>query len=303
MAKQPSDVTDKPEPASRAEATEEVVLRDESDEIIDNLKSQLGELQSQLDGYRSAERERSAGAGGGSGGDGQNEELLAAWNASLAPHLASRLREPAEELTSRLDRLIEQAGDPELRRELERCRELAYFFYETFQRISDNHQLLTESLTAPPTEMEVAEFCRLIEHTLPNSETPLPVEKLPGAPRRVVFSSRAGVSVIRALVGLAATLFGKELRIQVGAAGVTKGGEEARFLQFRIFSESAGAEAGKDEEVSTFAMRRGINANTVVDLLYVEKIVELQDGLFSFYRREGKVFGFDVRLPYTSVEE
>jgi hypothetical protein len=298
MAKNPPDVKDKADAPSREESAEEVVLRDESDEIIDNLKNQLENLQTQLDTYRAAERDPAAAAGSGGARD---DELAAAWNVSLAPHIASRLQEPAEELTSRLERLIEQAGDPELRAELERCRELAYFFYETFQKISENHRLLTESLTAPATEVDVADFCRLLEHSLPASGTPLPVDKLPEVPRRITFASKSAATVIKSLVELAATLFGRELRIQVD--DLPGSGDEARFLQFRIFSESAGAEAGEGEEVSAFAMRRGITANTVVDLLYVEKIVELQAGRFSFHRRQDKVFGFEVHLPYRPIGE
>jgi len=32
-------------------------------------------------------------------------------------------------------------------------------------------------------------------------------------------------------------------------------------------------------------------------LLYVEKIIELQAGDFSFHRSGGKVYGFSVKLP------
>jgi len=66
----------------------------------------------------------------------------------------------------------------------------------------------------------------------------------------------------------------------------------------RIFSSAGGTEAGEGEEVSAFALRRGVTANTVVDLLYAEKIVELQGGQFAFDRRKGKVHGFRIHLPY-----
>ena len=281
MAKDPSETKEK------TREGEEVVLRDESDEIIDNLKSQLSSLQSQLDAYKTVKRAPGA-SGTGDGG----HELLNSWNASLTPHLASRLQLPAEELTHRLERLIEQVGDPELREELERCRDLAFFFYETFHKISNNHRLLTESLTAPKVEVEMADFCRLLEHPLTQEGTPVPVHRQPGLPRRMTFASRSAVTVVKALAELAATLFGRDLQIEVGHAA-----PEAAELTLRVYTDAGGTEAEVGEEVSVFAMRRGITANTVVDLLYVEKIIELQGGSFSFDRRGGKVHGFVVRLP------
>jgi len=285
MAKDPSEVKD------RTRAGGEVTLRDESDEIVDNLKARLTSLQSQLDAYKNADSRPQAAGGGG------NEDLVSAWNAAVTPHLASRLQLPAEELTHRLDRLIEQAADPELREDLERCRELAFFFYETFQKISSNHRLLTESLTAPSTEVDMADFCRLLEHPLARQSTPVPVKRRAGTPRRMTFASPSAATVARSLAELAATLFGKDLRIEVGHLPAGADGERGHRLTLRVFSEGEGAEAEAGEEVSVFAMRRGITANTVVDLLYVEKIIELQGGSFAFDRREGRVHGFEVQLP------
>ena len=292
MAKDPSETTEKTRDG------EGVVLRDESDDIIDNLKSQLSSLQSQLDTYKSVEHEPGA-SGAGDGGD-----LLNSWNATLTPHLASRLQLPAEELTNRLDRLIEQVAEPELREELERCRDLAFFFYETFHKISNNHRLLTESLTSPKLEVELADFCRLLEHPLARQGTPVPVHRQPDLPRRMTFASRSAVTVVKALAELAATLFGKELQIEVGhtAPGASDletaaSDPETAELILRVYTDAGGTEADPGEEVSVFAMRRGITANTVVDLLYVEKIIELQGGSFAFDRRGGKVHGFVVRLP------
>lgn len=298
MAKDPSQTEEK------TREGEGVVLRDESDEIIDNLKSQLSSLQSQLDAYKTVEHAPGA-SGAGDGG----QDLLNSWSASLTPHLASRLQLPAEELTSRLDRLIEQAEEPELREELERCRDLAFFFYETFHKISNNHRLLTESLTSPKLEVEMADFCRLLEHPLPQQGTPVPVHRQPGLPRRMTFASRSAVTVVKALAELAATLFGKELQIEVGHAAPREADLETEAadpdstdpetveLTLRVYTDAGGTDADVGEEVSVFAMRRGITANTVVDLLYVEKIIELQGGSFAFDRRGGKVHGFVVRLP------
>ncbi len=293
MAKNPTEVKPK------AQAGEAVVLRDESDEIIDNLKSQLESLQSQLQAYKSADSRPKTAPGGGGGRD---EDVLTAWNAQLTPHLASRLQLPAEELTNRLDKLIEQVGDPELREELVRCRDLAFFFYETFHKISNNHRMLTESLTAPSSEVDTGDFCRVLEYPVPKQRTPFPVHRKSGLPRRIVFASRSAATVMQALAELATTLFGKDLQIEVGAAPAqsspAKEGEARPQLILRIFSNAGGTDADEGEEMSAFALRRGVTANTVVDLLYVEKIVELQGGQFAFERRKGKVHGFRIQLPY-----
>lgn len=297
MAKDPSETKEKTRDG------EGVVLRDESDEIIDNLKSQLSSLQSQLDAYKTT-----GGAPGTAGAGAGGQKLLNSLNATLTPHLASRLQLPAEELTHRLDRLIEQVEEPELREELERCRDLAFFFYETFHKISNNHRLLTESLTAPKAEVEMADFCRLLEHPLSEQGTPVPVHRQPGIPRRMTFASRSAVTVVKALAELAATLFGKDLQIEVGHASPKASdqaasdsepaaGPKVAQLTLRVYTDAGGTEANAGEEISVFAMRRGITANTVVDLLYVEKIIELQGGSFSFDRRGDKVHGFVVHLP------
>ena len=272
--------------------TEEVVLRDESDEIIDNLKNQLRSLQGQLNAYKSAETE--------SGGSGEppEEELVQAWSTGLAPHLASKLQFPAEELTGRLERLIDQVEDNELRGELERCRDLAYFLFETFRRIGSSHRMLTESLTAPRTTVETAEFCKVMETISPAAGASLPVNQESTLPPRIHFASRSAVTVMKALAELSTAIFGPALKLSVGhlAPGELGSGEPG-YLTMQLYSETSWSEVPEGDDVSTFAMRQGITANTIVDILYVEKIVEIQGGDFAFHRSGGKVYGFSVRFP------
>ena len=308
MAKDFSDVVEKipvdklPVENRSEESAGEVVLRDESDEIIDTLKNQLRSLQGKLDAYKQAEKEGGE-PPGPTGDDAKGEEeILNAWNAGLAPHLASKLQIPAEELTGRLNRLIEQADDPEMKQELERCRELAYFLFDTFRKISSSHRLLTESLTAPEDIVDTEDFCRSLENILPSLGTSLPVEKQPDLPQSIKFASRSAETVMKALGELAVTIFGHDLTINVGHLPPGGAGQdEPPFLELRIFSKNSWQEAEHGEEVSSFVMRRGITANTVVDMLYVEKIIELQGGTFTFHRQKGKVFGFVVQLPFEPV--
>ncbi|NIR98355.1 MAG: hypothetical protein GWO39_10130, partial [Gammaproteobacteria bacterium] len=77
----------------RAARDADLVLRDESDEIIDNLKQQLSTLQKELERFQ-----------GGADAAGATER--AGLEAGLAPHIASRLQMPADELSGRLERLL-----------------------------------------------------------------------------------------------------------------------------------------------------------------------------------------------------
>ena len=272
-------------------AAEDVVLRDESDEIIDNLKSQLRSLQGQLDAYKSTE----TGAGGG---EPPEEEIVQAWSTGLAPHLASKLQFPAEELTGRLERLIDQVDDSDLRHELERCRDLAYFLFETFRRIGSTHRLLTESLTAPRVTVETTEFCKVMETISPAAGASLPVNQESTLPTRIHFASRSAVTVMKALAELATAIFGKDLRLSVGNLAPGEAGPgEPGYLTLQLYSENSWSDVPEGDDVSMFAMRQGITANTIVDLLYVEKIIEIQGGDFAFHRSGGKVYGFRLRFP------
>jgi hypothetical protein len=51
------------------------------------------------------------------------------------------------------------------------------------------------------------------------------------------------------------------------------------------------------DDVSGVVFRPGVRATSVVDVLYIEKIIELQGGKLSFYREGGQVMGFEVLWP------
>ncbi len=298
MTRNKSDIIDKTATVDGESTSGEVVLRDESDEIIDNLKRQLSSLQGQLDVYH-AGAEFPGGRAVAAG-----DALSSSWEAGITPHLSTRLQVPAEELTARLDRLIEKIDDSELRQELEHCRDLAFFLFETFQKISANHNLLTESLVAPKSEVEMAQFCRLLEHVLPALGTPIPVHKAADVPRRLVFSTKSATMVVKTLAELAHAFSGMSPRLDISKASPESGAGKAQpFLNIAVFSESPWAESEDAQEVTAFAMQRGITAGTIVDLLYVEKVIELQGGTFAFQRVEGKVHGFSVQLPYDEVDD
>lgn len=278
-AKSPSAV-DSQDTAPDALAEGEVVLRDESDEIIDNLKRQLGALGEQLSA--SNERERSA--------DSMQREL--------APHIASRLQVPVEELTSRLERLIEQASDPELRTELEHCRGTAFFLFDTFQRIHDKHEELTESLSAGEVELSLTEFREHLEASLHQRVVPVRVTAAEDLPLRLTVAHRSVVTVLATLADLAMDLFGEPGTLHLSRQA-TLGGEGEQGEQLSLVMASPepwqGVESG--DAVSTGVIRSGVRSRAVVDLLYVEKIIEMRGGRLEFYRLQGRVHGFAVSLP------
>ena len=278
-----------------SEAGSTVVMRDESDEIIDDLKRQLAALQTELSRFNSEDTEAAEGAGGKagrkSGRKGGRAKLVQEFNAGFAPHLAERLQVPAEELTQRLTRLIEQVSDPELKAELELARETAFFLSSTFHRIQDNHRLLTESLVAERIELQVTEFFEQVARTLEQRGLARPQVSSQGAAagERMTASPLAAATVLSTLSELANAVFG-------GAPRMTLTRGTSSHLRLRVETDRPwrGVEG---DEVSSVVFRPGVRAASVVDVLYIEKIIELQGGRLSFYRESGQVMGFEVLWP------
>ncbi|MBI4081832.1 MAG: hypothetical protein HY423_04405 [Candidatus Lambdaproteobacteria bacterium] len=292
-----------------------VVLRDESDAIIDDLKRRLVTLEGQVTQRpaRAAPPPGEANPPGGAllpGGALRPEGVLLPGAAArarrragsqaeegLLPPLADRVLPPAEDLTARLERLIAQVGDPDLRKELERCRETAFYLFDTFRRISDRHALLTETAKTEPVEVAadfLADHLRCSAH---GERLPVAVKVQPGLPPRLRLAARPLRAVTEALAQIAADVAGQAPAVSIVRA---PGGKERGrgLLCLRVASASAWAGLAKQREVAALAMTPGLTAAGVVDLFYAAKIVQMQGGRLEFYRREGKVRGFAVWLPY-----
>jgi hypothetical protein len=302
MAKKPDTVQERivrtPPDAPRGEderpaGAGAMVMRDESDEIIDNLKRQLAALQLELAQVKTGPEEESPAAPARQGRRGGRAKLVEEFNASFAPHLVQRLHVPAEELTQRLARLIEQVSDPELKAELEACRETAYFLSSTFQRIQDNHRLLTESLVAERMESNVTVFLEQVARMLEQRGVARAqiriAEPSQRGDDRMIASPLAAATVLSTLGDLATGVFG-------GAARMTLGAGTAGHLRLLVETDRPwrGVAGG---EVSGVVFRPGVRAASVVDVLYVEKLIELQGGRLSFYRQSGQALGFEVLWP------
>ena len=269
-----------------------VVMRDESDEIIDNLKRQLAQLQLELTQARSTGPDDVPPASPRKPRRGGRGKLVEEFNASFAPHLVQRLQFPAEELTQRLGRLIEQVNDPDLKAELEACRETAYFLSSTFHRIQDNHRLLTESLVAERIEQYVSEFLDQTAAMLEQRGVAGSQIHLTGAPSktdRMTASPLAAATVLSTLAELATGVFG-------GLAQISLGPGTPSHLRMRIVTDRPwrGIEGN---DVSGVVFHPGVRAASVVDVLYVEKLIELQGGKLTFHLDGGQVMGFEVLWP------
>ncbi|HKI99034.1 MAG TPA: hypothetical protein VKB51_11215 [bacterium] len=285
--------------AERTDAGTDVVLRDESDEIIDNLKQQLQALQAQLNSYKRATPP------GGSGGTIRPEpDERQTLDLGLTPHIASRLQIPAEELTQRLERIIEQVTDPSLRAELEACRDTAFFLSDTFQRIEQQHQALTDSLTADALVMDAGTFRERLEGSLRDRSLAMRVEAVSPLPAQLRLSPQSAITVLTTLAELTEDLFGRAQQITVACPRMDDAAEGAdTFLQLQITGDAPWAEVAEGEAVSAVAIRSGARSRAVVDLLYVEKIIEMRGGSLDFLRRAQGVCGFTVHIPITLLKK
>lgn len=291
-------MSNKPSPSVELqdeEEQEEVLLRDESDEIIDTLKQRLHSLESQLAHYRGDE-----GAPGGPGDEepGGSPGPAGGWGGELVPHIAGRLQVPAEELTGRLEALIEQTDDPALRAELEHCRDTAFFLYDTFREISDKHSELTESLGVNPERLEVPAFLARLEAALTERHLPVSLQGGGELPPQRVLAPPSVITVLTTLAAVGSELLGEAARIEMAPAeAVLSPAAERVPLRLRITSDQEWEGLADDDQVTSVAIRAGMRSAAVVDLLYVEKIIEMQGGAVGFHRHEGRVYGFEVLLP------
>ena len=280
-------------PVSLKGTEEAVVIRDEADAIIDNLKSELNALQSQLSHYRE----------GGEGPPDQGGEINSSvssariYDASLTPHIAARMEIPAEELTQRLEQIIGQIDDQQLKEELEHARDTASFMHDTFRQIVEKHQHLTDSLTAASQDMDGEAFCKHLEESLHDRNLKIPLTAGLGLPPVVSLSPQAVITILATLTELAVEIFGFPNKLVV-AGGDGVGGS----LLLRIECGETREMETRDEPLSAMVIRSGNRSNGVVELLYVEKIIEMRGGTLNFIERDGKASGFEVRLPVTMVD-
>lgn len=271
----------------------EVVLRDESDAIIDTLKRRLESLQRQMARYQGDKAGRAA----------DREAQGGTLDIKLTPHIASRMEIPAEELGARLQRLIGQIADPELKSELEHCRETAFFLFDTFRRIREKHEDLIGSLTADSLVMKATEFSRRLETSLHERRLPVQVSSVSPLPHRLALSPQSVITVLATLADLAVAICGQPSQIAISCPELDAAveGEETR-LCLQITSNQAWRGIEGQEAISSVAIRSRIRSSAIVDLLYVEKIIEVRGGSLQFFKRQGQVYGFEVFIPITLLE-
>lgn len=284
MSTRPDLEQDLQEKQEESAAVEEVVLRDESDEIIDNLKLKLAALQNRL---AQAQQPLSP-----------EPQPARDVGFELAPLLAQRLEAPGADLGNRLEKLIGEVRDPQLRAELEKCRETASFLFHTFRRITLNHQMLADTLQAAPEAIETAAFLEQLRETMVQRGRDTPVIGGDGLPSRLKLAAAPLTVILGTLTDLAFDVFGRADRLEIGAdASEVEGGAAHLRVTFDIVSDTPWEGMEDATEVAAIAFRAGVRTHSVVDLLYVEKMISLQGGSLSFYRQEDHVYGFEVVLP------
>ncbi|HEX7926419.1 MAG TPA: hypothetical protein VF678_02440, partial [bacterium] len=196
------------------------------------------------------------------------------------------------DLTERLGKLIDQVSDPDVRRELEHCRDTASLLYSTFRRIQDNHELLTESLRAEKMTVAVDAFCRDIEKALAKGGYEMPTFEGAKKGMKLNIAASAACAVVATLAELVTTLFGPPVLTRVDFTGVDASGIFR--LQIATPRPWQGVEG---DQVSELVFRSGVRAHSIVDLLYVEKIAELQGASVRYLREGGVVHGLEVTWP------
>jgi len=262
-----------------------VTLRDESDQIIDDLKFQLSSLQGQLADYQAKGSQDAAQA--------KLEAQQNQWNRELTPRITQRMELPAQELTHRLERLILQVSDPELKAELMRCRETADYLFQTFRQITHNHRILTESLTLKREQVASDALLADLHRELQSVALDCPITLHADLPGRLDIVPQAAVTLVRILSQVARELMGEGTHLILAVeevAGETK-------LAMNLHCQWNWIRGKVLEDVSAVVFKPGVTPSLVVDWLYMEKIIELQQGDLGFLRENGQVAGFCIRIP------
>jgi len=281
------------EGSSRVEP-QPLVLRDESDAIVDDLKQQLADLQAQLKVQRARQIPP---------GEGDMQVGPGAADAGLTPHIASRMRIPAEQLAHRLESLLGEVDDPDLKAELEACHDTAQFLLGTFNRITDEHNALTDKLTADALVIDSTDLLERLEKSLHDRGWEVDAAAESALPLRLALATQSLLTVMATVVELADELFGRPVRLSVECPGAEGAGVgESCELVLRLACEKVWKEAPASDSVSMAVMQAGIRSPGMVDLLYVEKIIEMRGGHVGFLTLDGLPQGFEVRVPITVLD-
>jgi hypothetical protein len=302
---------EKTQPVAVAEPGQELVLPDESDRMIADLRSQLRSLQGQLASYQqdgqkeSPKEERAnppapasaAGAGGQPPIATDGGAPKQSWSDEWAPQLADRLRAPAQDLTARLERVIAQVQDPVLRDDLEHCLQTAFYLFATFRHISDNHRLLLGSLEQEQARIGLAALRDALQKEL-SAQGSSTVPDVAGEGANQGFRvSPAAPAVAATVARIAAELIGEVIRVTVESESGRSPRAPRDTICITIACAGTRRELTSVESASDLIFKPDVSAVTVVDWLYMEKIVELQGGTLRLYHRGDRAAGFQLRLP------
>ena len=291
------------EKTDRRETAGELVLPDESDRIIADLRTQLHSLQQELSTYRRDEAGSAAGAPMAASGAGAPPPMASApgqarsWSDEWAPEIAARLNAPAQDLTQRLERVIAQVQDPALRGELETCLETAFYLFATFRHIADNQSILLSSLEQSHGVIELGDLRDRIQSALAAqgmSTAPDTTGDWPGALSGVPESI---VTVVATVARIAQELVGRVIRVTLHVEQAQTRSAATDGVCITIACARANGDMKAMDSAAQLVFKPGVSAITVVDWLYMEKVVELKGGSLRLYHRGDRAAGFQVRVP------
>jgi hypothetical protein len=296
-----SKATENAQQQAATGSDQELVLPDESDRIIADLRHQLSSLQEQLSRYEQSGPRPATPSSAGTGG-----ELATApgarsadrsWSDEWAPQVADRLRAPAQDLTARLERVIEQVQDASLRAELEHCLQTAFYLFSTFRHISDNHRVLLESLEPERPRISVETLRSALQAELVSQGNSTVPDVAGGWPAPGPSLSASAPAVAATVARIASELIGQVIRVTLESENVQRPSTSGDTVLVTIACAGANPELVALDNAAQLIYRPEVSAVTVVDWLYMEKIVELQGGTLRLYHRGDRAAGFQLRLP------
>ena len=255
-----------------------MILRDEADAIIDNLKSQLDALQHQL----------STQARGALLPKISKEELQQKqWQKSLTPKVAGRLGEQASQLADNLAKVAQTVPDIALQEKIKGCQTQATQLNHALSGIESCYQVLEERLSSKGSLVSVpalAEQLAAVIKASSKNDVPIRTNNLPETLR---LSPACLLTIISALAVLVQEMFKGLAEITLQPAHPST----PNTLEIILIGLKP---ASQNKDVLTATLAQATPSKVLLDILYVDKILDMRGGSMGFTNDAKKIW---VRLP------
>ncbi len=268
--------------AASRQSSQGLMLRDEADAIIDNLKRQLDALQHQLSSQRksaAASQQKPA----------NTPKTPPFQTTALMPQVVGRLGEGAAELASRLEKTAQEIPDPTLRKEIAGCQIQAGQLHLALNQIPSRHQLLEERLSGEDSIVSVAALAEQLAAAVKAScsrDIPVRTNNLPDT---LSLSPACLFTMVSALSAFASEIFTDLTDILLQPATPAQPPTLEILLQgAQPINQAVPA------DVIAAVLTRPTTSQVLVDLLYIEKILDMRNGNMGFSSPPNKIW---VKLP------